>query len=136
MFLFCMASDETPTYYEEKAQSLAESAREKLDDAILKICSLGIPITVMIREKDALKNAECQWLFGLFLSFWVVSIVCVVFSFKVGEKGWFNFNFTKIKNDDEIRIPAAERLNVGAFWCFIFGIMSIVVYAIVNRQLF
>lgn len=131
-----MASDEKPSYYEDKAQSLAESARESLDNAILKICSLGIPITVIIREKEALKNAECQWLFGLFLLFWVVSVVCVIVSLKVGEKGWFKFDFTEINNDDEIRLPAAERLNLVSFWCFISGVLSIVAYAIVNRQLF
>ena len=131
-----MASEEKPSYYEDKAQNLAESARESLDNAILKICSLGIPLTVMIREKDALKNAECQWLFGLFLLFWVVSVVCVIWSFRHGEKGWYKFDFTQIKNEDEIRLPFAEFLNLVSFWCFIFGIASIVAYAVVNRQLF
>ena len=121
---------------EDKAQSIAENSRESLDNALLKICSLGIPVTVLFRDREAFKNGECQWLFGLFLVSWLATLICVIISLKMSERGWYQFDFSQIKDNKDIKITSVEYLNNFSLASFLIGIGCLVGYAIANHHLF
>lgn len=122
--------------YEDAAQNIAERSRENLDNALLKICSLGIPITILFMDRVAFAKGEYQWLFGLFLVSWMMTLICVIISFKTSERGWFQFDFSKIKDDEEIKLKSTECLNNLSLAFFLIGLACLIGYSAANHHLF
>ena len=122
--------------YEGQAQSLSDKSREQLDEALLKICSLGVPLSILFIDREGFSKAEHQWLFGLFLISWLITVASQVASFKVAEHKWFYYDFSDYDPSQGIKILPIEILNWISLIGFGIGLVSIIVYAVANRQLF
>lgn len=122
--------------FELWAQDQVEKSRKFLDNALLKICSLGVPLSILFLNRQGFDKAECQWLFDLFLVAWLVTVGSVIASYKINAHKWYYYDFSKSKSEQGVKSLCITCLNWTSLVSFGIGLFGIIVFAIVNRQLF
>ena len=125
---------EKKRYYTEQLIDLIAMTRSNLDNALLRICSLGIPLTIAFKG-DVFGNCDqYQWMFIGFIVSWAVTVILVIISFEFSEKGFKKTkqNVAKLKFEDHVLLKRTTIVN----WCslagFVIGILFIATYAILN----
>ncbi len=120
---------ETTTVLRDKT----EKQRASLDQALLKICALGLPITIYVKGQ-----LETTWkydgLFSWFAGCWVLSLVAVIVSYKLSEMGYKqtrdNLKRGERRNGPALKLTTwANRLSLSAF---LVGLALLVVFARFN----
>ena len=111
-----------------------EKSRSSLDHALLKICALGLPLTIFVKGQLVLDPVVNQSLFSLFALCWTVALVAVIVSFKFSEMGHKKTNANVRRNikKDGGALKLATWSNRLSLTAFLVGLVFLVVFASAN----
>ena len=130
-----MELDQTQLHFSERINKLKHDARTSLDNSLLRVSSLGIPLTIAIRDKGLFVGGDrFEWLFILFVACWTITVVSTLVSFRSSEKAWEDTEknvATKEYRDSSIfsRVALCNHLS---FWSFLLGLASLVFFVVSN----
>ncbi len=113
---------------EGKLFDYLEKNRSNLDNALLRISSLGIPLSIAFKEDVFGSCYDYQWLFIGFIVSWVITVVGVVGSFCTSDLA------VKAMLDKKKRpwLMFSKILNTVNVLSFLIGIGFVCLYAIYN----
>lgn len=110
-----------------------EKQRSSLDQAVLKICALGLPITIYVKGQLNVEQTHSH-LFSWFALCWIVALVAVVVSYKFSEMGHKKTRSNVLRNikQDGNALKLATWSNRLALTSFLVGLTLLVVFARIN----
>ncbi len=112
-----------------------EKQRSSLDQALLKICALGVPITLYVKIHIPM-NPEPQYenLFTWFAFCWVITLAATVSSYVFSEMG-YKKTTANVRNNvkkDGWATGFTTWVNRLALLAFFLGLICLVVFAFFN----
>ena len=112
-----------------------EKSRLSLDHSLLKICALGVPITIFVKGQISLNpDPKYEYLFPWFALCWAVTFVAVLVSFKFSEMGHKKTDLNVQNNieKDGWATKFTTWWNRLALFTFLVGWALLVVFAFFN----
>lgn len=129
-----MEDHEKKKHYTEQLINLIEKTRSNLDNALLRICALGIPLTVAFKSEIFDKSDKYESVFVGFIVSWALTVVLVVLSFHYSEIGFKGTkqNVSQSIYKDHKALRTTKKLNRSSLFFFFLGIACITGYAILH----